>query len=123
VGGAQPGDQWHNAFYRNEGFGNHWIAIDLRGVHSNRDGIGARIQVTSGDLTQYAEVASGYSFGCSNSLTAEFGLGSRSRIDTVEVKWPGGSVDRFTALDSDHFYTITEGQGIVRAPDQQAAVQ
>ena len=123
VGGAQPGDQWHNAFYRNEGFGNHWIAIDLRGVHSNRDGIGARIQVTSGDLTQYAEVASGYSFGCSNSLTAEFGLGSRSRIDTVEVKWPGGSVDRFTALDSDHFYTITEGQGIVRAPDQQAGDQ
>ncbi len=112
VGGAQPGDRWHNAFYRNEGFGNHWIAIDLRGVASNRDGIGARIRVTAGDLTQYAEIASGYSFGCSNSLSAEFGLGRRTRIDEIEVVWPGGVTDRFLALDADRFYTITEGRDI-----------
>lgn len=112
VGGAQPGDRWHNAFYRNEGFGNHWIAIDLRGVASNRDGIGARIRVTAGDLTQYAEIASGYSFGCSNSLSAEFGLGRRTRIDEIEVVWPGGVTDRFLALDADRFYTIIEGRDI-----------
>ena len=112
VGGAQPGDQWHNAFYRNEGFGNHWVAIHLVGVASNRDGIGARIQVTAGDLRQHAEVASGYSFGCSNSLTAEFGLASHSRIDTIEVVWPGGGTDRYSSLEADRYYTLTEGQTI-----------
>ena len=115
VGGAQPGDRWPNAFYRNEGFGNHWITIDLRGVRSNRDGIGARIRVTAGDLTQYAEVASGYSFGCSSSLTAEFGLGGRTRVDEIEVRWPGGGTDRFSRLDADRFYTITEGGDIESA--------
>jgi tetratricopeptide (TPR) repeat protein len=112
VGGAKPGDQWHNAFYRNEGFGNHWIAIDLEGVVSNRDGIGARIKVSAGELTQYAEIASGYSFGCSNSLTAEFGLGQHTRIDEVEVVWPSGGTDRYQALEADRFYTITEGESI-----------
>jgi len=81
-------------------------------VASNRDGIGARIRVTAGDLTQYAEIASGYSFGCSNSLSAEFGLGGRTRIDEIEVVWPGGVTDRFLALDADRFYTITEGRDI-----------
>ena len=43
VGGAQPGDQWPNAFYRSEGFGNHYLVLELEGVESNRDGIGAKV--------------------------------------------------------------------------------
>ena len=52
VGGAQPGDQWPNAFYRSEGFGNHYLVLELEGVESNRDGIGAKVWVYAGDLMQ-----------------------------------------------------------------------
>ncbi|NKB66493.1 MAG: hypothetical protein GKR89_05490 [Candidatus Latescibacteria bacterium] len=109
VGGAQPGDQWANAFYRNEGFGNHWIVLRLQGNQSNRDGIGARVRLQSGDLVQYAEVASGYSFGCSSSLELEFGLGPRTQVDEIEIRWPSGQTDRYRNLSADRFLRLTEG--------------
>ncbi len=109
VGGARPGDQWENTLYRNEGFGNHWITFKLKGTRSNRDGIGARIRVKAGDLLQFAEVASGYSFGCSNSLEQEFGLGKHTRIDEVEVKWPSGQIDHYQNLEADRFVLLEEG--------------
>ncbi len=109
VGGARPGDQWENTLYRNEGFGNHWIVFQLKGTRSNRDGIGAKIRVKAGDLFQFAEVASGYSFGCSNSLEQEFGLGKHSRVDQVEVQWPSGQIDRYQNLEADRFVLLEEG--------------
>jgi hypothetical protein len=109
VGGAQPGDQWENALYRNEGFGNHYLVVRLEGVRSNRDGIGAKVQVQAGDLFQYQEVASGYSFGNSNSLELEFGLGKRQQIDRLEVKWPGGQVDVYRDLPINRHLVLREG--------------
>lgn len=108
-GGAQPGDYWHNAFYRNEGFGNHWLVLKLQGRESNRDGIGAQISVRCGDNKQLQEVASGYSFGNSNSLEAEFGLGSCAQIDEIIVRWPSGQVDAFAAVAADRRLLLVEG--------------
>ena len=115
VGGARPGDQWENTLYRNEGFGNHWIVFRLKGTRSNRDGIGARIKVEAGDLFQFAEVASGYSFGCSNSLEQEFGLAGHTRVDQVEVQWPSGQVDRHQNLAADQFVLLEEGASMPRS--------
>lgn len=110
VGGAQPGDQWPNAFYRNEGFGNHYLVIALEGVKSNRDGIGARVRLQAGDLLQMGEVASGYSFGNSNSLELEFGLGDRTLVDRVEIAWPSGQTDVYQNIAADQHLVLREGE-------------
>ena len=110
VGGAQPGDQWPNAFYRSEGFGNHYLVLELEGVESNRDGIGAKVWVHSGELMQFAEVASGYSFGNSNSLELEFGLGQRLRVERIEVAWPSGQVDVHRDIEADQHLLLREGE-------------
>ncbi len=108
-GGAQPGDHWHNVFYRNEGFGNHWLVIQLQGRQSNRDGLGARIEVQCGERRQMREVASGYSFGNSNSLEAEFGLGDCARAEQVAVRWPSGITDVFADVAVDRRWRVVEG--------------
>ena len=110
VGGAQPGDQWPNAFYRSDGFGNHYLVLELEGVESNRDGIGAKVWVHSGDLMQFAEVASGYSFGNSNSLELEFGLGQRMRAERIEVAWPSGQLDVHRDIEADQHLLLREGE-------------
>ena len=109
VGGAHTGDQWPNAFYRNEGNGHHYLVLALEGTHSNRDGIGARVTVQAGDLMQFAEVASGYSFGNSSSLELEFGLGPRDKAERIEVAWPSGHVDVYTDIVADQHLVIREG--------------
>ena len=109
VGGARPGDQWRNVLYRNEGFGNNGIGFRLRGTESNRDGIGARIKAVAGGRARYAEVASGYSFGNSNSLEAEIGLGRAAQVDELEVRWPSGRVDRWSDIAGGRYWTLTEG--------------
>jgi tetratricopeptide (TPR) repeat protein len=113
-GGAQPGDHWHNAFYRNEGFGHHWLVLKLEGRRSNRDGIGAQISVRCGENKQLHEVASGYSFGNSSSIEAEFGLGDCLQADEIVVRWPSGQVDAFKEVAADRRLLLVEGAGKVR---------
>ncbi|MEE3259246.1 MAG: FG-GAP-like repeat-containing protein [Candidatus Latescibacterota bacterium] len=110
VGGAQPGDQWSNALYRNEGFGHHYLVLALQGTQSNRDGIGARVEVRAGDLVQFGEVASGYSFGNSSSLELEFGLGQRRQVERIEVAWPSGQVDVYRDIAADQHLVLREGE-------------
>ncbi len=110
VGGAQPGDQWPNVLYRNEGFGNHYLVLALQGVQSNRDGIGAKVRVQTGDLVQTGEVASGYSFGNSSSLELEFGLGAQLLVDRVEVAWPSGQIDVYKNIAADQHLVLKEGE-------------
>ena len=68
---------------------NHWIQIQLRGTKSNRDGIGARVTVTAGDLTQIDEVHSGRSYQSDFGKRLHFGLAQRSdgRADPGELDW------------------------------------
>ena len=110
VGGAQPGDQWHNALYRNESSGNHFLVLALEGVESNRDGIGARVRVYAGDTQQTGVVVSGYSFGNSSSLELEFGLGAQTWVDRIEVEWPNGQVDTYEGIVADQHLVLREGE-------------
>jgi enediyne biosynthesis protein E4 len=97
----------------NEGVpGSHWLQLRLRGRRSNRDGIGARIDVTVGGRTQRDEVRSAYSYCSASDLRAHFGLGAVARADRVEVRWPSGQVDRFTQVAADRQYVVTEGAGM-----------
>jgi len=91
LGGAYPGDAFTNAYFSNPGFGNRAIRIKLRGEKSNRDGIGAKIQVDFSadgkDQTIYRWVNSGGSFGA-NPLIAHVGVGKAEMIQQIKITWP-----------------------------------
>jgi tetratricopeptide (TPR) repeat protein len=111
VGGAYPGDNGPNRLLHNDAPGANWLTVRLRGVDSNRDGIGARVRAVVGGLPRYAEVASGGGFGSSNSLQIELGLGAADVVDTLEVRWPSGVVDVHTHLAAGSVVELVEGEG------------
>ena len=99
---------------RNDGGNaNNSVLIKTVGVKSNRDGIGARVTVVSGDLTQVDEVHSGGSYLSQNDLRLHFGLEKRTKIDSIEVRWPSGVVDKVANLNANKILTIKEGQGVI----------
>ncbi len=87
---------------------NHWIDIRLRGVKTNRDGIGARVKVVAGDLVQVDEVHSGRSYQSHYGMQLHFGLGRQNRVDRIEVRWIGGGLDAVENPPVDRLLTITE---------------
>ena len=99
---------------RNDGGNaNNSILIKTVGVKSNRDGIGARVKVVAGDLTQVDEVRSGDSYLSQSDLRLHFGLEKRTKVDLIEVRWPSGVVDKITNVGVNRILTIKEGQGKV----------
>ncbi|OHB65782.1 MAG: hypothetical protein A2V70_00760 [Planctomycetes bacterium RBG_13_63_9] len=98
--------------------GNHWISIRLRGVRSNRDGVGARVKVVAGDLVQVDEVHSGRGYQSHYGMRLHFGLGKRDRIDRIEVHWIGGGVDVLENVRVNQLLTITEGSTKAARPGQ-----
>jgi enediyne biosynthesis protein E4 len=99
---------------RNDGGNaNNSVLIKTVGVKSNRDGIGARVIIVSGDLRQIDEVHSGGSYLSQNDLRLHFGLEKRTKIDSIEVRWPSGVVDKVANLNANKILTIKEGQGVI----------
>src|SRR6266478_751635 len=90
---------------------NHWIAIHTVGTKSNRNGIGARIKVKTPSRILVDEVRSGSSYNSNSDVRVHFGLGTASKIEWVEVRWPSGITERFTGLDVDAIHTVKEGSG------------
>jgi hypothetical protein len=89
--------------------GHHWLQIRLRGTRSNRDGIGARVTVVAGDLTQVDEVHAGRSYQSDFGRRLHFGLGTRRKIDEIRVEWIGGGSDLFREPGIDRLLTLVEG--------------
>ncbi len=99
---------------RNHGIpGRHWISLELAGTKSNRLALNVRVKVTVGGMTQTDEVHSGGSYLSQNDLRLHFGLGLATKIDSIEVRWPSGAVDKIGSLEADRFYSILEGTGVV----------
>jgi len=86
----------------------HWLDIALRGVKSNRDGIGARIKVVTRAGTQYNHQTSSVCYASSSLGPVHFGLGAESRATTVEITWPSGIVQTLTNVDADRIVHVTE---------------
>lgn len=100
---------------------NHWIAVHVVGTKSNRDGIGARILVKTPTRTLVDEVRSGSSYISNSDMRVHFGLGSATKIEWVEVRWPSGLNERFANLPVDRIHTLTEGSGTpVRADSKKS---
>jgi hypothetical protein len=81
-----------------------WIRISLRGPISNADAYGARVTVTTGDLTQIREVNT----SPVETQPLHFGLGDASSIDEIVVRWPSGVNQRLTSIDVDRTLAIVE---------------
>jgi hypothetical protein len=107
---------------RNDGGNiNNAIVMKLVGVRSNRDGLGARVKIVSGELVQIDEVHSGASYLSQSDLRLYFGLEKRTRVDLIEVHWPSGVVDKITDARVNKILTLKEGQGLVEQQDFKSA--
>jgi hypothetical protein len=95
--------------------GRHWVSFELQGTKSNRLAIGARVQIVAGGITQTSWVQSGGSYLSQSDLRVHFGLGTATKIDSVQVRWPSGHIDTMKNLAADRFYSVLEGSGIVPA--------
>jgi len=84
------------------------VAIDLEGVRSNRDGIGAVVRVTAGGVTQTRLQDGGVHNRSQNHSRLHFGLGANTRIEKIEVKWPSEVVQTLGPLTANHIVQIRE---------------
>jgi len=90
---------------------NHWIGLRTVGTKSNRDGIGARVMVKVGRRILVDEVRSGSSYDSNNDMRIHFGLGTVSKIDWVQIRWPSGRSEQFDSIPVDAIHTLKEGSG------------
>ena len=99
--------------YRNDQLaGNKSIRIQLVGTKSNRDGIGASVQVTAGGLRQTRMVKGGSSYLSQSELPLTFGLGKRDHIDQLQIQWPSGASEEYKNLSAGRGYQCVESKGI-----------
>jgi len=99
------------AYYlRNEGGNrNHWIGMILLGVRSNRQGIGAKIQLTTADgKTQYSTVSTAGSYLSSNDSRLFFGVGGEQSIKEIRIGWPSGTEQVISNPKPDQFLKVVE---------------
>jgi hypothetical protein len=85
---SAPAEIWMN---RSPG-SNHWLELRLQGTKSNRDAIGARIQVVTKSGAQYNHVTTAVGYASSSAGPVHFGLGQNASADLVEIHWPSGIV-------------------------------
>jgi len=98
----------------------HFVSFKLVGTRSNRDGMGARVKLHAGGITQMREIMGGGSYLSQSDLRAHFGLGSNNKADSVEVRWPSGVHQVFRNVAGDQFYLIVEGKDeLQKAPSKK----
>ncbi len=93
----------------NTGSLNHWLHVELTGVISNASAIGARVRVVAAGASQIREVSGGSGYMSQDSLPLEFGLGAAAIVDTLEILWPSGIVERAVGVAVDQMLQVVEG--------------
>jgi hypothetical protein len=96
----------------------HWVTLELVGVRSNRNAIGARVKCVSGGTQQWQEVRGGGSYLSQNDFRVHFGLAAATRVDRVDVRWPNGLEESWDNLEVDRFHTLKEGGGHASSSDR-----
>jgi hypothetical protein len=87
---------------------NHWIILKLVGVKSNRDGLGAKVKITTSLGTQYNQATTAVSYNSSSDKGVHFGLGSAAVLDSIELTWPSGIKQVLRDVRADQVLTVTE---------------
>ena len=102
---------------RNDGGNaNHWLEVLLIGTKSNRDGTGAALKLTTESSVLVDQAKGGTSYMSASDPRIHFGLGKRTKIESLVITWPSGQVDRLTSVPVDRIIAIKEGTGIVPHP-------
>jgi hypothetical protein len=101
---SAPAEVWLN----DSPGGGHWLAFELQGTKSNRDGIGARIKVTAGGAVQYSHVSFAAGYASSSAGPTHFGLGASKSADLVEIRWPSGITQELRNVSADRVVKIKE---------------
>jgi hypothetical protein len=105
--------------FLNEGGTNHWLKVRTRGTFDNHFGIGARVELHTPSGLQIREITAGDGMTSQNhDLSAHFGLGAVTTIDSIVVRWPGGLATLLYGVGVDQEITIVEGVGINQPPPQ-----
>lgn len=86
----------------------HWLQLRLCSVTANRDGVGARVRLTAGDLVLVDTVHSGRGYQSHFGSRLHFGLGGRTRVDRIEICWSGGGTEILRNVAVDQLLTIRE---------------
>ncbi len=106
-------DFFYGSIYTNSSNSNNWIKIatvgDTEGGHSNKNGIGARVEINTDSGTQIRDVRSGEGFRFMHSLNTHFGIGANTTINYVKVTWPSGIVDTILNPNINELLIINEG--------------
>ncbi|MGE3174682.1 MAG: CRTAC1 family protein [Planctomycetota bacterium] len=100
----------------------NWIELDLIGLESNRDGIGARVDVITGALRQRQWLRSGTGYLSGSDLRLHFGIGTATQIDRIEVRWPSGQVQFLTAVAPNRVLDVVEPTFALLTPPRVGAV-
>ncbi len=100
------------AYFHNQGPAGHFVTFQLEGSApgSNRDAIGARVTLTASGHRRVSQRIGGGSFLSARDGRLHFGLSEATRVETVEVRWPSGRVDRHSGLEADTAYLLREGE-------------
>ncbi|MEO1373351.1 MAG: CRTAC1 family protein [Cyanobacteria bacterium J06635_10] len=106
--GPFPLHDGNNKLYHNQGNENHWLEIDLQGTISNRDGIGSKVFVTAGGITQLREQSGGIHSKSQNHQRLHFGLAGNTIIEKLEVRWPSGLVQELMGIPANQLIQIIE---------------
>ena len=101
---AGPAEIWMN---RSPAAG-HWLDISLEGTRSNRDGIGARIQVKTKEGVQYNHMTTSVGYASSSCGPVHFGLGAGGRAESIEIHWPSGIVQTIEDVRGDRVVHVKE---------------
>ena len=96
--------------------GGNWIGFDLEGVQSNTSAIGARVTVFTENMQRMDEVTSASGFAAQNSLWLNIGIGDQEQVDSVQVRWPSGSIETSILPTINTYHHWTEG-GVYQAVD------
>ena len=97
----------NSVLLENHGADGHFLKVKLKGI-GNRDGVGARVEVTAGGKTQVKTIQAGKSYASSEELIAHFGLGKHRKVETLEVYWPNGLRTQLKGLVADKQVTVTQ---------------
>lgn len=100
----------------NDGNDNHYLAVDLEGIISNRPAVGARLELWGPWGVMVREVRAGESYGIVHSLTSHFGLGDATEADRLVVRWPSGNISVIENLPVDTFLHVVETDCISSKP-------
>jgi enediyne biosynthesis protein E4 len=92
---------------------NHWLTLKLTGgFKSPRDAIGTKVFLTAGGARQRADVFSGGSYASTSDPRLHFGLGSATKVDKIEIRWPSGVIEEISIPGVDRILAVIEGKGV-----------